>query len=75
MIPAPPDKEQPQPPILRIIIGSDGRVGFNQLTGEMLEVALALSPDDARLRARAAKQHPPRARKRGTHAEKPDRRD
>lgn len=53
---------------LRVIIGRDGRVSFGQFTEEMLEVALALSPNDPRLRARTSKKvRTSPSRKRGTN--------
>ena len=65
--PRPPgaDHESPGPPPgsesvvgargqSRIFIGPDGEVVVENLTPELLEVALALDPTDARLRAIAA---------------------
>ena len=39
---------------LQVVIRSDGQVAFRQLTQEMLEIALALAPEDPRLQARAS---------------------
>jgi hypothetical protein len=40
---------------LKIVIRSDGQVALGTLTPEMLELGLAIAPQDARLRALANK--------------------
>ena len=42
----------------QIVIAEDGRVIFRTATADMLELALALAPDDPKLQRRAARRTP-----------------
>jgi len=41
---------------LQIVIRGDGRVAFGTFTGDMLDIALALAPQDERLKERARRR-------------------